>query len=203
MDSEHLHELKARVAARDVEALGLYAEHIRPELRAFIGRRVGAALRSKVEPEDLVQEVVARAIQALPSYELGTRDPFGWLCDLAERRIVDAHRRHFGAQKRDAAREQQGHSDDPARAGLLNLLIASMTTPSAVFSRNARAHLLVDAMARLSEEQRTALRMRYGQGLPTKEIATHLGKSDGSVRVMLTRALDKLGELLPPDAAPR
>ena len=40
------------------------------------------------------------------------------------------------------------------------------------------------------------LRLRYLEGLPSKEIADRLGKSDGAVRVMLTRSLDKLQKLL-------
>ena len=44
-------------------------------------------------------------------------------------------------------------------------------------------------LAELPEEQREALRLRYLEGLPSKEIAARLGKTDGAVRVMLTRAL--------------
>ena len=38
--------------------------------------------------------------------------------------------------------------------------------------------------------------MRYVENLPSKEIAQRLGKTDGAVRVMLTRSLSKLQELL-------
>ena len=59
-----------------------------------------------------------------------------------------------------------------------------------------------DLVEQLPAESRDALRWRYVDGLPTKEIAGRLNKSDGAVRVLLTRTLHKLQELLGPDAAP-
>jgi len=188
----------ARIQARDTEALASFIQSHRPQLMAFIERQLGTALRRKIEPDDVFQETSAEAVRALPSVELGDRDPFSWLCQIAERRIIDLHRRFFGAAKRDAAREvplgSSGGGDEPA--GLINLLVASMTTPSKAFSRNAREARLLEALAKLTEEQQTALRLRYIENQPSKQIAEHLGKSDAAVRVMLTRSLKKLHELL-------
>ena len=74
----------------------------------------------------------------------------------------------------------------------MNLIVASMTSPSQAFSKNAKQASLDAAIGQLPEEQREVLNLRYVQGLPTKAIAEKLGKSDASVRVMLTRALQKL-----------
>jgi RNA polymerase sigma-70 factor (ECF subfamily) len=117
---------------------------------------------------------------------------------LAERRIIDAHRRYFGAAKRDAGREVPlgAPSPDSSHAGIIDMLVASMTTASQAFSRNLREVRLAEAMAALPELQREALRLRYVEGLPSKEIAERLGKTDGAIRVMLTRSLSKLQELL-------
>src|SRR5207245_10388530 len=92
--------LVQRVRKRDVAALGEFLERRRPQLLAYIERNLGEALRRKLEPVDIFQEVSVSAVQALPTFELGERDPFGWLCHLAEERIIDAHRRFFGTQKR-------------------------------------------------------------------------------------------------------
>src|SRR6188474_3879614 len=98
-------ELIARIHKRDKEALADFISGHRPQLMAFIERQLGAALRRKVEPDDVYQETSAEAVRALPTAEIGDRDPFSWLCQIAERRIIDLHRRFFGAQKRDAGRE--------------------------------------------------------------------------------------------------
>src|SRR5947208_16778940 len=188
-----------RIYDHDPEALATFIESNRPQLMTFIERQLGTALRRKVEPDDVFQETSAEAVRALPQAALGHREPFSWLCQIAERRIIDLHRRFFGAQKRDAGREVPlgvGRSTDTQPAGLINLLVASMTTPSQAFSRNAREARLLDALGKLPQEQQSALRMRYIEDLPSKQIAERLGKSDAAVRVMLTRSLKRLNELL-------
>ncbi len=55
---------------------------------------------------------------------------------------------------------------------------------------------MLAAIDTLPEDQREALRLRYLVGLPSKEIAQKLGKTDGAVRVMLSRSLAKLQEML-------
>jgi RNA polymerase sigma-70 factor (ECF subfamily) len=191
-------ELKQRLAAGDASALGELLQVKRLPLLAFIERQLGTALRRKVEPEDVLQEASAEAVRALSGTDLSDRDPFGWLCQIAERKIIDLHRRHFGAQKRDAGREVPLGSPggDTHAPGLINLLVMSMTTPSQAFSRDAREVRLTEALAQLPQEQQAALRMRYVESLPSKEIAEKLGKTDAAVRVMLSRSLKKLQELL-------
>lgn len=192
-------ELIARIHRRDPQALADFLASHRPQLMAFIERQLGTALRRKIEPDDVFQEASAEAVRALPTAELGDRDPFSWLCQISERRIIDLHRRFFGAQKRDAAKEvplNASRSGDSRASDLVNLLVASLTTPSQAFSRNAREERLLEALQKLPEEQQTALRLRYIDNLPSKQIAAQMGKSDAAVRVMLTRSLKRLHELL-------
>ena len=191
-------EIEQRIRRREAEALATFLQSHRPQLMAFIERQLGTTLRRKVEPDDVFQETSAEAVRALPTAELGDREPFSWLCQIAERRIIDMHRRFFGAQKRDAGREVPLGSSgtDTHPAGLINLLVATMTTPSQAFSRNAREEKLAAALEMLPAEQREALRLRYVENLPSRQIAERLGKSDAAVRVMLTRSLKKLHALL-------
>jgi len=202
---EHSSELVERVRRHDQDALLEFLSLRRLPLLAFIGRQLGSSLRRKIEPEDIFQEVSMDCVRTLAEMDLSERDPFGWLCQVAERRIIDAHRRLIGAQKRSADREQPlaAPSDRTGQGELVDLLVVSMTSPSAAFSRNEREYRLMTALDQLPEEGRQALRMRYVQGLPSKEIAEQMGKSDGAVRVLLTRSLKRLETLLGPDAAPR
>ncbi len=196
--------LVRRLRAGEAQALGEFLEACRPRLTAFVERNLGAALRRKAEPQDVLQETAVYALNALPHTDLSQRDPFGWLCQIAEQRIIDLHRKFFEAQKRAADRESP--LDAPACASgeqmLIDLLVVSMTTPSMAVARDERGRALLEALAALPEESRTALRLRYVENLPSKEIASRLGKSDGAVRVLLTRTLARLQKLLGPGAAP-
>jgi RNA polymerase sigma-70 factor (ECF subfamily) len=189
----------------DPEAVAACVQSYRPRLLAFIEHRMRPGLRQRLDPDDIVQEVSLAAVRPAGMTETPSapeRDPFGWLCHVAEQRIIDAHRRHFGAAKRDAAREVSidappgGPADDAG--GLASLLAVSMTSPSRALSRDGKEQRLRQAIEALPPEQREAIRMRYVEGLATKAIAARLGRSDVSVRVMLSRTIQKLQELFGP-----
>ena len=166
---------------------------------AFIDRRLGPALRRKIEPDDLFQEVSAEAVRSLGEVDLGERDPFNWLCQVAERRIIDAHRRFFGSQKRDAGREVSLNAGGGS---------ASTSRPASdqsaggqhdlgqpgIFARSKANALAGGAGKTAGRTSRSAAAAIPGR-LPSKEIAERLGKSDGAVRVMLTRSLAKLQQI--------
>ena len=194
-------ELLQGISDGNVDALAGFLDVNRRQLMAFISRRLGDALRTKVEVEDIFQDVSAEAIRTLTPEWPGEREPFSWLCHISERKIVDAHRHHFDAQKRDAGKERalDARSSGGGEVGLVNMLVKSMTTPSAAFSRNAREGRLQAAIAELKEDQREAVRLKYIENKPSKEIAEALGKSDAAVRVMLTRTMKQLHELLGED----
>lgn len=175
-----------------------FAESKRRELLAYIQRSIGPALRAKLEPEDVLQEVIVAALESVASFSVPGRDPFKLLCQMAEQRIIDAHRRHIAAKKRSADREVSLDAPvgEGVSIGFVNMLVASMTSPSRAFSRGQKELLLQEAISTLSDEQREVLRLRYVEGLPTKDVAERVGKSDGAVRVLLTRTLSKLQEML-------
>ena len=196
-------QLETRIRGGDREALVEYLALRRPQLLVFIEKHLGAALRRKIEPDDVLQEVGIECLRVIEGGGL-EREPFGWLCQMAEHRIIDAHRRYFGAQKRSADREVPlaAPRGDAGQGGIIDLLVASMTSPSQAFSRQQREILLLEALESLPEESRTALRLRYIDGLATKDIAVQLNKTDGAIRVLLSRSLRRLEQLLGPGAAP-
>jgi RNA polymerase sigma-70 factor (subfamily 1) len=190
--------LLQRLLQGEASAVAEFAELRRPQLASYVGHQLGSALRAKIEPDDVVQETLLRAIRSPQLFTVVSRDPFNVLCHLAQEAIVEFHRKLIEAQKRSAAREVplQSGSPDSGGGGVIDLLVASMTSASMAFSRNQRELSMWKALDTLPEDQRDALRLRYVDGLPTKEIAQRLNKTDGAIRVMLTRSLDKLKQLL-------
>ncbi len=193
-DSEQA--LVERIRAQDADALAEFVQLKSPQLLAFIQKRMSGALRRKVEPADILQELSSSAVTALNDMDLSSRDPFSWLCQQAERRIIDAHRHHIGAQKRTADREVGLESSREDSGGMKDLIVASMTSPSQAFTKQQREYHLLEALKDLPDDAREAIRLRYVEGWGSKEIADHLGKTDGAIRVLLSRTLSRLQEIL-------
>lgn len=192
-------DLLPRLKSGDRNALAAFIEQNSPQLLGFIEKRMSDGLKRKVEAADILQELTVSSLNSVEDVEFGDRDPFGWLCQQAERRIIDAHRHHFGAQKRDAGKEVGLHA--PGRSsedggGLADLISASLTSPSKAMSRKQKEFHMLQALESLPDDARQAVHLRYVEGLPSKEIAERIGKSDGAVRVLLTRSLQKLQEIL-------
>ncbi|MGQ0636807.1 MAG: sigma-70 family RNA polymerase sigma factor [Planctomycetaceae bacterium] len=187
-------DLVDRMRRGELPALGEYVERHKPQLLAYINRRLGPALRTKIEPDDIVQEASVVAVQRSGDLQGNDRDPFGWLCQIAEQRLIDAHRRLFVTQKRSADREVALSSagNDTRQSPLIDFLVASFTTPSQAFSRDQNELLLREALAALPTECQEVLRLRYVAGMASKEIAAQIHKSDAAVRVLLSRSLAKL-----------
>lgn len=189
-------DLELRIRQGDTNALALFMEKHRLRLLQALERKVGSGLRRKLDLEDILQETMARAIRDLSQIQFEGQDPIGWIYQVMDRQIVDLHRFHFQAKKRDAAREVSadrpaGNAEGQSRA-FADLLVASMTSPSAAVSRDMRLARVYQALEALSPEMRQAIRWRYLENLPSQTIAERLGKSDAATRVLLSRAIRKL-----------
>lgn len=194
MDDETL-SYAGRIRSGESDALFEYIENRRPQLIAYISRNLGDGLKTKVEPEDILQEAAISCLNAFGDIDFKTIDMFSWICQQCQRRIIDSHRHFFGAQKRDAHKEvgmDKSPGGDGDRGGIGQMIAASITSPSAAFSRQQKEFQLQELIAGLSEEAQQVVRLRYVEGRPTKEIAKELGKSDASIRVLLTRTVRKL-----------
>jgi RNA polymerase sigma-70 factor (ECF subfamily) len=184
-----------RIRTGDQNALAELMERYRGQLLATASRKMSDLLKRSVEPDDVVQEAITYCLKTFAEIDCKALDPMPWVHQVLERKIVDAHR-HHAAQKRAADKGVPLSGATDSSPGLIDLLIASITSASQAFARNRREERLMIAMQQLTQEQQDALRMRYVENLPSKEIADKLGKSDGAIRVMLTRSLRQLEELL-------
>ncbi len=138
--------------------MGRFLQERRPQLLAYIRKNLGTALGQKVEADDVLQEVTLEALRRAGELAAIDRDPFGWLCQIAEYRLIDIHRRFFSAQKRAAGREVglDAPGNDTRQTPLINLLVASITSPSQAFSRDQKEFQLQEVLATLPEESRDA-----------------------------------------------
>jgi RNA polymerase sigma-70 factor (ECF subfamily) len=197
-DTEHLLE---RAAAGDRAARDQLIEQNRGRLRRMVAVRFDPRLAARVDPSDVVQETLAEAAANLDRYLRERPLPFyPWLRHLAQRRLIDLHRRHVQARRRSVTREvgPPGLPDHSALA-LADRLFARTSSPSAGLRRQERRDRVRTALAALPEPYREVLVLRILEALPTRETAAVLGISEVAVRSRQVRALDRLKVLLGPD----
>jgi RNA polymerase sigma-70 factor, ECF subfamily len=144
----------------------LYEIHFE-RVYAFVARRVG----DRDAAEDLTSDVFHKALANLKRFEW-RGVPFGaWLLRIAVNAIVDRSKR----QGREIA------VDDPPEL--------SIQPGLGQVDDRARLFRMVD---QLPEDQRHVVVMRFAEQKSIREIAQHLGRSEGAVKQLQFRGLENL-----------
>jgi RNA polymerase sigma-70 factor (ECF subfamily) len=176
----------------------------RDRLRRMIALRLDRRLVARVDPSDVVQEVLADACQQLSDYLRRRPLPFyPWLRQLAWDRLIELHRAHVHAQKRSVAREEPGvlNLPDDSAVDLAAGLIDLGSSPSQRLLREELRQRVQAALTQLNPRDREVLVLRHLEQLSTAETAAVLGITEGAVKLRQLRALDRLRTLLSDDFA--
>jgi RNA polymerase sigma-70 factor (ECF subfamily) len=195
------HQLIAQASRGDAAAIEQLLEQNLPDLQHFIRVRAGRLLLAKEESSDLVQSTCREILQHLDRFQYENEEAFKkWLHTTALRKILD-RARYYQAEKRDAGREVRPRRKSPSQSGEGQLLEAYQTfaTPSrSAMSREELERVQV-AFEQLPDDYREVIILARVVGLPHAEIAEKMNRSQGAVRVLLSRALARLATLVDPD----
>lgn len=153
----------------------LYQRHVYT-LLSFIRRYVSTL----EDAEDVLLEVFMAALERNVLADLSEGEQLAWLRRVARNKCVDVYRR------------SQRHSALSLESVAETLYEDDERTPEQVALRSEEHALLRAHLADLSEPQQAVLRLRFGYGLRSAEIARRLDKSEGAVRMLLSRALNLL-----------
>jgi RNA polymerase sigma-70 factor (ECF subfamily) len=185
-------ETALRVARGDREALDAVLTRHLDGLRAWVRLRMGALLSAREESIDVVQSACREVVVDLPDGPGLTETEFRRrLYQAAERKLVDKARHHRAA-RRDVARDA---APDAGDLESLMLSYASLATPSRIAAARETFQRIEAAFARLSEDHREVILLARVVGMPHADIARHLGREEGAVRMLLSRALSRLATL--------
>lgn len=136
--------------------------------RAVTGYFIARGAR---DPDDLCGDVFERVAARLDGFRGDDAALRRWVFTIAHNRLVDEHR--------SAARQHELSAtavpDDVDR-----LDVARMDVD------------LVEALARLTPEQREVLVLRYVADLSVRDVAAIVGKRPGAVKMLQARGLDEL-----------
>ncbi len=192
-------QLLAAARRGDAHALGrLLADESR-QLQLWAERQLGDQLRSRMEPNDLVQQTLLEAQRDFGLFRGSTRSAWvSWLGAVLNHNLHSAQERHRHAQKRslDQERSLEVVVD---RQGPSEILIADQTSPSQRAIKGEVSSQLALALADLPQDQQAAVRLRHLEGYSLKEMAIALERSETAVAGLLKRGLQKLREQLAAD----
>lgn len=163
----------------DTEAFGMLYDHYHGSVYRFLFYRT----RSVTLAEDLTSETFFRALRSMTGFRWQGKDFGAWLMTIARNLATD----HFkaGRTRLEMATEDMGQHDD-ATEGPEDAVLAGLTN-----------EILLDALAKLPDEQRDCVVMRFLQGMSIAETAAVLGRSDGAIKQLQLRGVRNLAKLLP------
>ena len=194
-------ELLQRAADGDQKALAELLTPYRSRLKRMVKIRLNQRLQGRVDASDIIQEALLEASQRLREYLDGPRMPFFlWLRHLAGQKLIDVHRRHLGAQKRDV----ESGSVPPARgpwpvassASLAEQLLGRLTSPSQAAIKAELRLRVQEALNSLEPLDREVLALRHFEQLSTAETAAALGIGSSAASSRYVRALKRLKNVL-------
>lgn len=169
----------------------LYVRHM-PAFRAYVRLSMGRLLKAKETESDVVQSVFRDVLENLENFEWKGEAAFRhWLYEKGRRKIID-HGRHYRAQKRDAAKEKVKSTTMPS----VEECYQALGTPSQMAMGRESIDRLEKAFEELPEDYAEVIVNARILGLNSGEIAERMNRKEGTVRVLLCRALARLSTLL-------
>lgn len=193
-------ELASRLRDGDEQALAeLFSVH-RERLRRMVEFRLDRRLQGRVDASDILQEAYIDASQRVHHYaEKPEMSFFVWLRQITTQRLIDVHRRHLDAQKRDARQEVSIHFGNlgaTTSASIAAELIGHLASPSQLAMRAELLDQMEDALESMDPMDREVLAMRHFEELTNNETAQVLGITKSAASNRYVRALSRLKAVL-------
>lgn len=187
-DLNHLdeEELITRTQNGDTEAFNPLIRKYQPRIYNLIYGRV----RNHEAAEDLCQEVFLKAWRALPNFQRKSVF-YSWLYQIAANCSIDFIRK----QRRQivfAYEELTINPDDTFQ------IPQTHPSPHDILEKEELGHIIRKAVSRLTPIQYKVFNLRYREELSIKEIASHLNRSENTIKSHLYHAHQKLQDMLRP-----
>lgn len=180
-------ELVERVQAGEKQAFDVLVVRYQQKLVKLITRYV----RDPQEAMDVAQEAFIKAYRAIPSFR-GESSFYTWLYRIG----VNTAKNHLVAQGRRPP-DSDVDAQDAERFDI-DTMLREQDTPEAEAYRDEVERTVVEAIAALPEELRTAVTLRELEGMSYQEIAEVMDCPVGTVRSRIFRAREAIDKRLRP-----
>ena len=190
--------LLQQLAAGNESALGdLFALH-RDRLWRMVSFRLDHRLRGRIDADDILQEAYVEAARRISHYVRNGRSFYIWLRLVVIQTMVDLHRHHLGAQKRDVRREQNKRPAYPeaTSVSLIRHLVGEVSTPSQAAVKAESLRQLEEALGRMDPIDQEVLALRHFEELTNSEVSELLGIEQKAASIRYARAIGRLRKVL-------
>ena len=182
----------------DAESVGQVLQGFRARIARMEAVRMDPRLRGRLDASDVIQETYLEVHQRIEDFRSKSEMPFFlWVRFLALQKLVQMHRRHLGADKRDARREVPDALRTMPGASSVTLagaLLSGGVTPSEVAMRLEDEEKLIRVLDELRELDREVLALRHFEGLSNQEVSQVLGIEPAAASRRYIRALARMQE---------
>src|SRR5438876_534202 len=104
-------ELSQRAMRGDRQALADLFSLYRPRLWRMVNFRLHPRLQGRIDPDDVLQDAWLMAVARIDYFlRDASHSSFIWFRLIVNQTLVELHRHHLGAEKRNAARDVSVHS---------------------------------------------------------------------------------------------
>ncbi|AFM27713.1 RNA polymerase sigma factor [Desulfomonile tiedjei] len=148
--------------------------------------------RSTQEAEDIVQETFLKAFKHLDGFSPEKANFRTWLLTITRNQSINV----FSALKRKTLRFVTSTDDDERDFDSAGNPHSACGNPEKVLTVKQEHKRVEQALAQLSERQRTALLLKAQESMSYEEIAAVMGASASSVESLIFRARKRLLEIL-------
>jgi RNA polymerase sigma-70 factor (ECF subfamily) len=177
---------EARAGCND--ALGQALEACRAYLLLIAEEEIAPELRGKGGASDIVQETFLEAQRDFGRFQGATPEEWrAWLRRLLLNNVADFGRRYRATIKRNAVEVSLDDSGGPARD-----LAAGDTPASGHAIAEEQAEAFRAALARLPDDYRQVILLRYQEQLSFEAIGNQLGRTPNAARMLWLRAVERL-----------
>ena len=174
----------------DMQAKSELAVQVQSYLSMMADRKLNPAIRSNVNPSDIVQHTLIRMVDGIDNFRGTTRaEFFGWLNKIVHNESSRANRR-FHSKKRDITRERSMAQQETG-----SFFFAepsdSQPTPQTNALSQERIQLLYELLKKLPEDYAEVIRLRNLEQLSFREIGEKMERSEAAANKLWNRAIAK------------
>jgi RNA polymerase sigma-70 factor, ECF subfamily len=190
-----------RAAEGDEAALVALLEEHGPRVRGAVASSINRKWRSVLDDDDVMQVTYLEAVTRIGGLRERSLAGFiAWLKTIAENNLRDAIRGLEAAKRPDPSKRVTGKTgggggggvDDSSYVALVEVVGATMTTPSMNVAAGEARSFMDEALSELPEDYARVIRLYDLEQRAVEEVMAELGRSKGAVYMLRARAHDAL-----------